>query len=396
MILRKGYRFQLKPTTQEKSLLRQFVGCARFVWNAVLSLNELLAEHGEKRFRYSGMCSYLVHLKAENEFLRDAPSQPLQQALRDLDLAYSRAFDKKLPARMPHKKYKGRPAGIRFPQGFRVNGSGVFLPKIGWIGFRKSREIEGTIKNITVSHDGVRWYVSMQTEREIPDPVHPSTSEIGIDLGVNRFAACSDGTFLEGSNSFQKHQSRLALLQGRMAKKNKYSANWWKARLCVTRLQRKIKDTRGDMLNKASTTISKSHAVVVMEDLRITNMTASAKGTIEEPGTRVSAKSGLNRRVLDQGWGEFRRQLGYKLEWLGGILYLVDPKNTSRTCAECGHVSADNRQTQAEFRCVGCGHSDHADTNAAINILRRAGHAQIACGDAPLGASMKQEAQLVA
>lgn len=119
-------------------------------------------------------------------------------------------------------------------------------------------------------------------------------------------------------------------------------------------------------------------------------MSASAKGTIEEPGTNVAAKSGLNRRILDQGWGEFRRQLGYKLMWNGGTLLLIDPRNTSRTCNACGHVSAENRKTQAVFACVECGHAANADTNAAKNILGRAGLARIACGDSQ--ESTKQEA----
>ncbi|MGH7706365.1 MAG: RNA-guided endonuclease InsQ/TnpB family protein, partial [Vulcanimicrobiaceae bacterium] len=151
-----------------------------------------------------------------------------------------------------------------------------------------------------------------------------------------------------------------------------------------------------DMLHKASTTISKNHAVVVLEDLRIRNMTASAKGTLDEPGSNVRAKSGLNRRILAQGWGEFRRQLDYKLAWNGGTLLLVDPRNTSRTCAACGHVSAENRQTQAAFRCIACGHAANADTNAAINILRRAGQVRIACGDSSLDGSAKQETRRVA
>ena len=112
-----------------------------------------------------------------------------------------------------------------------------------------------------------------------------------------------------------------------------------------------------------------------MKDLRIKNMTATAKGTVENPGVNVAAKSALNRRLLDQGWGELRRQVGYKLKWAGGELKLVDPRNTSRTCSQpnCGHVSRDNRLTQADFLCLKCGHTANADTNAAINILRRAG-----------------------
>ena len=162
------------------------------------------------------------------------------------------------------------------------------------------------------------------------------------------------------------------------------------------KLNSRIANIRNDLLHKASATISKNHAIVVMEDLRITNMTKSAKGTIEQPGRNVRAKAGLNRRILDQGWGEFRRQLGYKLTWNCGTLLLVDPRNTSRKCSTCGHVSAENRRTQATFVCVTCGHACNADTNAAKNILGRAGCARIACGDPPTDGSAKQEARCAA
>lgn len=394
---RQGYRFRLKPTQAEVALLRRFVGCSRFVWNEVLALNELRHERGEKRLGYAAMCEYLVYLKDEHPFLREVHSQPLQQTLKDLGVAYRRAFDPNLAARFPRFKKRGRVQGIRFPQGFAIDGSGVYLPKIGWIGFRKSREIEnGTPKNVTVSCDGRHWYVTIQTEREVEQPVRVTDSAVGIDLGVARFAALSDGSFVDGANALRKHERRLAFYQRSRDHKHKFSANWRKAKAKVSRVHRKITNLRSDMLHKASTTISKNHAIVVMENLRIANMTASARGTVEEPGTNVRAKSGLNRRILDQGWGEFRQQLGYKLEWNGGTLLLVDPRNTSRTCASCGHLSRENRQRQAVFRCVVCGHAANADTNAAINILRRAGQVRIACGDSPLGESLKQETQRVA
>ena len=413
MIRRQGYRFRLKPTQADVALLRRFVGCSRFVWNECLALNELRHERGERRLGYNKMAAYLRYLKNEYPFLGEVHSQPLQQTLRDLSTAYKRAFDPTLNARMPRFKKRHRAQGIRFPQGFQIDGQGVFLPKIGWIGFRKSCEILGTPRHVTISYSTGHWYLTILTQREVVEPVHPSTSVVGIDLGVKRFAALSDGTFIEGANAFKKHQARLAVLQRRLARKSKFSQNWKKAKHRITRLQGTIANIRNDMLHKASTTISKNHATVVLEDLRISNMTASAKGTIEQPGTNVRAKSGLNRRILDQGWGEFRRQLGYKLAWLGGALILVDARNTSRTCSACGHVARENRQTQATFACVACCHASNADTNAAINILsrgmtrdqgtdsdggfhRRETAAQIARGDSPVGGSSKQEAQRVA
>lgn len=126
--------------------------------NDVLALNELRYERGEKRLGYSAIRQYLVYLKDAHPFLREAHSQPLQQTLKDLARAYQRAFDPKLATRLPSFKKRGRPFGIRFPQGFRVDGQGIYLPKVGWLRFRKSREIEGEIKNLTLSFDGRNWY----------------------------------------------------------------------------------------------------------------------------------------------------------------------------------------------------------------------------------------------
>jgi putative transposase len=321
---------------------------------------------------------------------------PLQQTLKDLNYAYQRAFDPSISVRFPRLKRRSRGLGIRFPQGFKLNGKTVYLPKIGWIGYRKSRPVQGTCKNVVVTFDAGQWYVSFRTERHVPDPVHRSNSAVGIDLGVVRFAALSDGTFVEGANAFKRYGKRISILTRRMSRKRKFSANWTKARAKLGRLFRRVANTRKDMLHKASTTISKNHAIVVLEDLRVSNMAASARGTVENPGAKVGAKTALNRRILDQGWSEFARQLQYKLEWNGGALIRINPANTSRTCSRCGYLSCENRQTQAAFECTACGFAAHADTNAAVNILRRAGQARIACGDSPLGGSANQAAQLLA
>jgi putative transposase len=131
---------------------------------------------------------------------------------------------------------------------------------------------------------------------------------------------------------------------------------------------------RRDYLHKTSTTISKNHAVIVIENLQISNMSKSAAGSTEQQGTNVKAKSGLNKSILEQGWHEFRRQLEYKQTWRGGEVLAVEAKNTSRGCSICGHVAAANRQTQSRFACAACGYSQNADFNAAQNILA-AGHA---------------------
>ena len=235
---------------------------------------------------------------------------------------------------------------------------------------RYSRDVLGTVKNVTVSQSAGKWFVSIQTEREVEQPL-PHGDAIGIDVGIIRFATLSDGTFFPPLNSFRRHEIALRKAQQALSRKTKFSGNWKKAKTRVQRIHSRIGNARRDYLHKTTTTISKNHAMVCIEDLRVRNMSRSAAGTTEAPGKNVRAKSGLNKSILDQGWFEFRRQLDYKLQWNGGYLIAVPPQNTSRTCPTCGHVSADNRQTQAKFECVECGFEENADVVGAINILSR-------------------------
>lgn len=232
--------------------------------------------------------------------------------------------------------------------------------------------------------------MSIQTRREMETPL-PQGGIVGIDVGIARFATMSDGSYLAPLDTFKKHQQRLKKYQRRMARKTKFSSNWKKAKARVTQIHIDIGNARRDYLHKATHTLSKNHAVVCIEALQIRNMSKSAKGSSETPGKRVRQKSGLNRAILDQGWGEFRRQLDYKLCWRGGYLVPVPPHNTSRTCPACGHVSAKNRQTQAVFACVECCYTNHADHVGAINVLER-GQRLLARGElAQSGRSTKQE-----
>ena len=181
-----------------------------------------------------------------------------------------------------------------------------------------------------------------------------------------------------------------------MKNKKKFSNNWRKAVKKVQRTHHKVSNVRQDYLQKTSTTISKNHVVVVLEDLQVKNMSRSAAGTKENPGKNVRAKSGLNKSILDQGWGEFRRQLEYKQLWRGGEVLAIPPQNTSRRCSSCGYIAAANRKTQARFKCITCHFTLNADVNAARNILA-AGHAVLACGETTtLSRSMKQEPSLSA
>lgn len=371
--------------------MARYAGNARRVWNLCLARQQELHAIGQKFVNSLGMNAWLPEFKHEFEYLRESPSQTLQQVTKDLERAFRNFFEKR--ADFPIFKKKGRHSSFRFPQGFKLDqlNNRIFLPKLGYMRYRNSRKVEGVIKNMTISLVANKWYVSIQTEREVPDPIHPSTSVIGIDVGIARFATLSDGSFIAPLNSFKKHEVRLARYQRAMSRKVKFSQNWKKARSRATKLHQRIAHIRRDFLHKASSHISKNHAMIVIEDLKVSNMSASSKGSAESPGRMVRQKSGLNKSILDQGWFEFRRQSEYKQVWLGGTVLAIDPRNTSRTCPACGCISKENRKTQTQFMCTECGYENHADHVGAINILA-AGHAVLACGEKALqGRSMKQE-----
>ncbi|MFT0546708.1 RNA-guided endonuclease InsQ/TnpB family protein [Allopusillimonas ginsengisoli] len=377
-----AFKYELRPDGQQQRQIRRFAGSCRFVFNKALALQKARYEQGEKKLGYARLCKELTAWRngSETPWLKDAPVHPLQQTLKDLERAYANFFAKR--AEFPRFKKKGQCDSLRYPDPRQIKldqgNARIFLPKLGWLRYRNSREALGTVKNVTVSFSGGKWFVSIQTEREVEQPLPQSTTAVGIDMGIARFATLSDGSHLEPLNSFKRHETAVRKAQQAMSRKTKFSNNWKKAKARVQRIHSRIGNTRRDYLHKATSTISQNHAMVCIEDLQVRNMSRSAAGSTEKPGTNVRAKSGLNKAILDQGWFEFRRQLDYKLAWNGGYLIAVPPQNTSLTCPACGHVSKDNRQTQAQFACVECGFEENADLVGAINILR-AGHARFAC-----------------
>ena len=387
-----AFKYELMPSGEQARDMRRFAGSCRFVYNKALALQKANYEAGGKFVGYVAMAKHLTEWRngTETPWLKDAPVHPLQHALKDLERAYKNFFAKR--AMFPRFKRKGQGESFRYPDAKQfeidqVNGR-IKLPKLGWIRYRNSRDILGAAKNITVSQSGGKWYASIQTEREVEQPVPTATTAIGIDMGVARFATLSDGTYYAPLNSFKKHEARLRRYQRAMSHKKKFASNWKKARAKVQKIHVQIGNARRDFLHKTTATISQNHAMVCIEDLQVRNMSRSSKGSVDAPGKKVRQKSGLNKAILDQGWFEFRRQLEYKLNWNGGLLVAVPPHNTSRTCPACGHMAAENRQTQARFECIDCGYENNADVVGAMNVLAR-GHRVAACGEEGSGSGRK-------
>lgn len=402
MIIRKAYKYQLKTTTSQHQRLVVLTGCGRWVWNAALAECKRILQAGQSLPGYNGYggyASWIGHWKslADSAFLKEAYTDNLQQKLMDLDRAWKDCFDKNQPdKKAPNFKAKHTESDqsirfVNFHKYCQLDGRRVKLPaKLGWVRFRQSRKIEGDIKNCSITRQAGQWYISFQVEQEIVEPLHPESTAVGVDMGVSKLFALSTGAVISPADSFKKHARQLAGLQRKLAKKKRFSQNWRKQKRRITKLHRKIANSRSDYLHKSTTALSKNHAMIVIEDLKVKNMSASAKGDLDSSGKNVKAKSGLNRSILDQGWGEAKRQLQYKQDWRGGLLIAIPPHYTSQQCHSCGHTEKANRPTQSAFECVTCGHTDNADINAAKNILA-AGHAVLACGETGLSDFVKQE-----
>ena len=376
---RQAFQFELLPNGQQQRQMSRSAGCARYVYNKALALKKERYEKKEKLTRFQ-LDKMLVQWKQETPWLSEAPGHALQQAILDLDRAYTNFFKKR--AKFPKFHKKGirdsfRESDAKCIKLDQVN-SRMQLPKIGWVRYRNSREVLGEIRSVTVSSSVGKWFVSISTRREVEQPLHPSRSSVGLDWGVARFYTLSDGEYQDQLQPLKKFLPKLAKLQRRLARKEKYSSNWKKAKAKITKLHTKIANIRKDFVHKSSNDISKNHAVVFVEDLQVKNMSASAKGRKANPGKKVRQKSGLNRSILDASPFELRRQLEYKTQWNGGLLVPVWPQNTSRKCPECQHTSAENRKRQTKFVCIECGFSAHADWVGAINI-KEAGLASLAC-----------------
>jgi putative transposase len=279
------------------------------------------------------------------------------------------------------------------PKGKGAPSSRLKLPKLGWVACRNGQgrhalKLVGKPKSVTVSREGKHWFASVLCEGELAEPLPVQGAPVGVDLGVAQAITLSTGEVLTVLGRTKAEDRRMARLQRALSRKRKGSKNRAKARKHLSEFHARIARRRRDSIHKATTKLAKNHSLIVIEDIRVRAMTASAKGTLEVPGRNVKAKSGLNRVLLNVGFAEIRRQLEYKCPWYGSKLLARNPAYTSQQCFGCGHTDPGNRPSQAVFRCLACGYCDHADVNAAKNILARGtaeGPSVAVCGAMPSG-----------
>jgi putative transposase len=381
-----GLRYRLEPNPGHERVLAQSAGACRWLWNWALAYREDLwlaaksagASGLAGSAGYAHLSSLLPGLKERHHWLGRAPHHALQHVLRDLDKAFSRFFSG--AAGYPGFKRRGERDSVHFPDSkqFSVEGDWVKLPKLGWVRFRLSRPVAGKVRNVTLSREGKCWYVSFCVEGDF-SRTNAGLAPVALDLGVATSVVQSNGIIENFPVPTLKEEKQLRWLARQASGQIMGSVRRRRTMERQAKLRRHIANRRRDAAHKLTTRLASDHAVIVLENLKIKQMTASARGSLANPGNDVKKVATLNRRFLANGHSDLRRMLTYKCERSGARLVLVNPAYTSQTCSQCGQCAPENRKSQAVFQCVACGLDLNADINAALNILA-AGQAVTARG----------------
>lgn len=380
MIVQKGFKYRLAPTSQQKQLLLQQGGNARFLWNLLLRENINYHKNtGKFKFAHEMIVS-LPPLKEKYDFLKLSFSQSLQTVARNLDKAIKSVIEKEKG--FPNFKKKGLERdSFTVPQKWRLGKGFVFIPKVGEVKWIKHRPLQGKPKKITITQDGDHWYCSLLCEVKLPDRPKDASSIVGIDVGLKAFAVLSDGTVFENPKHLKKTEDRIKDAQRKLSRKKKGSRNSKKQRRKVQKLHRRVRNQRQDFLHKASMDVIAKHSGVVLEDLHVEGMLKNHC---------------LAKAISDAGWSKFKRQLCYKAEWNGRYFMVIDRfEATSKTCSGCHNVQ-EMPLNKRVYICPVCGIIMDRDLNASRNILkiglRTLGRRGInACGVGKLVPTLKQE-----
>ena len=390
-------RFRLYPTPVQEEGLRGHCVQARFVWNLALEQTNWYRPEWGPTPGYVAQSAQLTEARAASEWLAAGSFTVQQQALRDF--AQAMKYWWAGTHGRPTWRKKGRREGFRIVavktghvRRLNRRAAEVFVPKVGWVRFRLTRPLPRGAKSYRVTLDPMgRWHIGFALK---PEPIKriSTGAAVGVDRGVVNTLATSDGQLLHVPELTLRERAHLVRLQRRLARRKKGSRRREQARRAVARLRAREADRAKDWIEKTTTSLVRDYDLVAIEDLRVTAMTRSARGSIAAPGRPLAAQTGLNRQILGRRWSLFARRLCEKATLAEVVVVKVDPVNTSRRCRACGHVAAENRKSQAVFGCVACGHVAHADVNAALNILA-AGRAVTAHGEAVVVASMNCEPQ---
>ncbi|MGK7919845.1 MAG: RNA-guided endonuclease InsQ/TnpB family protein [Trichodesmium sp.] len=366
-----GFKTELQPTNQQKTLLAKHAGVARHAWNWGLWLTRNILNHnsnnpdGKLKFPTAiDLHKLLVAMvKPNNYWYYEVSKTAPQYALKHLSLAWKRCFTK--VSGVPKFKKKGRDDSFTLDGSITVGFNQIKLPRIGWVKTYEILPDNVSPRSVTVSKKADRWFISFKVETATII-TEKSVDVVGVDLGVKTLATLSTGEVFDGAKPYKNLESKLSRLQYLNRHKTKFSSNWKKAQLKIARLHKKIADIRKDTLHKLTTYLAKNHSQIVIEDLNVSGMMANHK---------------LAAAIADMGFYEFRRQLEYKCELYGPKLIIVDRWfPSSKTCSRCGTVKESLCLSERVFNCEHCGFNCDRDLNAALNLAMAGSSSVSACG----------------
>jgi putative transposase len=377
-VLRRTYKFLLRPTGQQAAALTTMLASHRELYNAALEERREAWRRCGVSITFAQQSAQLPEIRRVRPDVRIWSAASQQATLGRLDRAFAAFFRRVKAGQNPgYPRFKG--AGWFNSVTWKQDGDGcrwlpdehrVHLHGVGQVKVHAHRPVNGQVKTVTVKREGRRWYLVLSCDQVPATPFSPTGRDVGIDLGIAVFIGTSDGRLIANPRYLAVSADRLAVAQRALACKQRGSHRREKARLRVAALHRKVRDQRRDHHHKVALALVRDYDLIVHERLAPGRMSRSARGAIDGPGQNVAAKAGLNRSILDAGWGSFLAILAHKAESAGRQRIAVAPRNTSRTCPKCGHVAADNRLTRTTFRCRRCGHFAHADVVGALNVLR--------------------------
>jgi putative transposase len=373
----KAYKYRLYPTKKQAIRLQEVLDRCRELYNAALQERKDAYRMAHLSIGYTQQAAQLPEIKEIRPEYQDIYSQVLQDVLRRGDKAY-KAFFRRIKqgekAGYPRFQGDGRYDSFTYPQsGFSLTEDNrVCLSKIGTIKVKMHRELEGTMKTCTIKREGMHWFVIFTGEIEPELVYHPSGEAIGIDLGLLHFATLSDGSTIENPRYLRKAEQKLKKLQEALSRKKRGSKRRRKAAQLVGKNHRHIRNQRKDFHHKEARKLVNGYGVIVFEKLQPANMSKRPKPKQDEAGKSLpngaSAKAGLNKSIVDAGWGQFQQIVVSKAEWAGSRVLFVSPKYTSQRCSGCGAVV--QKSLDERWHSCSCGTELDRDHNAAINIKR--------------------------